>query len=127
VEPGDLDLYLNIFIKNNYYRNNIMALIITPTTEKKILVQGTSIELSSVYNRLEFGCRPNGTTMEVAFYTYADHAAYLNGDSLPTDLPVGNLTADINPLTQTQDLNAAHAIAKAYYESLGFIVSIDLV
>jgi hypothetical protein len=125
VEPGDLDLYLNIFIKNNYYRNNIMALIITPTTEKKILVQGTSIELSSVYNRLEFGCRLNGVSMEIAFYTYADHAAYLAGNSLPTDLPTGNLNKDIDPLTQTQDLAAAHSLAKAYYESLGFIVSTD--
>jgi hypothetical protein len=127
VEPGDLDLYLNIFIKNNYYRNNIMALIITPTTEKKILVQGTSIELSSVYNRLEFGCRANGSTMEIAFYTYADHAAYLAGNSVPTDLPTSNLTGDIDPLTQTQDLAAAHALAKAWYESLGYNVSVDLV
>ena len=31
-----------------------MALIITPTTEKKIYVQGTTIELRQVYTRLEF-------------------------------------------------------------------------
>ncbi len=104
-----------------------MALIITPTTEKKIYIQGTTIELSSVYNRLEFGCRPNGLTMEISFYTYADHAAYLAGNSLPTDLPTNNLTGDIDPLTQTQDLAAAHSLAKTYYESLGYNVTIDLV
>ena len=104
-----------------------MALIITPTTAKKIHVQGTQIELESVYNRLELGCRPNGTTVEVAFYTYADHAAYLAGNSLPTDLPSTNLIGDIDLATQVQGLAAAHDLAKAHYESLGFNVSIDLV
>ena len=64
-----------------------MALIITPSTEKKIHVQGTDIELTSVYNRIEFGCRPNGITIELAFYTYADKPAYESGLHLPTDLP----------------------------------------
>jgi len=103
-----------------------MALIITPTTEKKIYIQGTTIELSSVYNRLEFGCRPNGLTMEMAFYTYLDKAAFDAGNSLPTDLPTGNLVQDVDPLTQTQGLQAAHELAKAWYESLGYNVVIDL-
>lgn len=103
-----------------------MALIITPTTEKKIYVQGTTIELSSVYNRLEFGCRPNGTTMEIAFYTYADRTAFESGSYLPTDLPVGNLNKDIDPLTQVQSVQSAHELAKTWYESLGYNVVIDL-
>jgi hypothetical protein len=103
-----------------------MALIITPTTEQKIYVQGTTIELSSVYNRLEFGCRPNGISMEIAFYTYADKAAFDAGNYLPTDLPTGNITKDIDPLTQVQGVQAAHELAKAWYESLGYNVVIDL-
>lgn len=103
-----------------------MALIISPTTEQKIYVQGTSIELSSVYARLEFGCRPNGTTMEIAFYTYADYDAFLAGSNLPTDLPLSNLTQDTDPATQTQGLGAAHELAKAWFESLGYQVSINL-
>lgn len=103
-----------------------MALIITPTQNKKIYVQGTSIELQSVYNRLEFGCRPNGVTMEIAFYTYADHAAYLAGSNLPTDLPVDNIIQDIDPLTQTQGLQSAHELAKTFYENLGYNVIINL-
>ena len=103
-----------------------MALIITPTQDKKIYVQGTSIELSSVYNRIEFGCRPNGITIELAFYTYADRAAYEAGNSLPTDLPTGNLTQNIDPLTQTQSVESAHELAKTYYESLGYNVTINL-
>ena len=89
-------------------------------------MQGTAIELASVYNRLEFGCRPNGISMEIAFYTYADKAAFDAGKYLPTDLPMGNINKDIDPLTQEQNLQAAHELAKAYYESLGYIVRIDL-
>jgi hypothetical protein len=103
-----------------------MALIITPTEEKKIHVQGTEIELQSVYNRIEFGCRPNGLTMEIAFYTYADRASYEAGSYLPTDLPIGNLTQDIDPLTQTQSVEAAHELAKTWYEEQGYTVTIDL-
>lgn len=103
-----------------------MALIISPTTEQKIHIQGTTIELPSVYTRLEFGCRSNGITMEIAFYTYADHASYLAGSSLPTDLITTNLTQDINPTTQTQGLAAAHELAKAWFEGQGYQVSINL-
>ena len=103
-----------------------MALIITPTTEQKIYVQGTTIEISSVYNRLEFGCRPNGIAMEIAFYTYADKAAFDAGNYLPTDLPIGNLTRDIDLETQTQSVEAAHELAKTWYEEQGYNVVIQL-
>lgn len=103
-----------------------MALIITPTTEKKIYVQGTTIELPQVYNRLEFGCRPNGIAMEITFYTYETIEAYTSGSSVPTDLPTGNLNKDIDPLTQVQSVESAHELAKTWYESLGYIVTIDL-
>ena len=103
-----------------------MALIITPTQEKKIHVQGTDIELQSVYNRIEFGCRPNGTTIELAFYTYADKISYEANSYLPTDLPTGNLTKDIDPLTQTQSVESAHQLAKEYYEGEGYSCVIDL-
>ena len=103
-----------------------MALIISPTTEQKIYVQGTTIELASVYNRLEFSCRSNGVSMEVAFSTYVDHDAYTTGNLVPTDLPTGNLVRDIDPLTQVQGLDSAHELAKAWYESLGYNVRIDL-
>jgi len=103
-----------------------MALIITPTEQKKIFVRGTSIELSSVYNRIEFGCRPNGSTIEIAFYTYADHVGYQANNYLPTDLPTGNLTRDIDTQTQIQSVHAAHELAKAWYEEQGYQVTIDL-
>ena len=104
-----------------------MALIISSTTNNLIHVQGTATELASVYNRLEFKCLSNGITMEIAFQTYADHAEYLNNNVLLTDLPYINVIADIDPVTQTQDLTAAHELAKAHFETLGYNVSIDLV
>jgi hypothetical protein len=103
-----------------------MALIITPTTEKLIYVQGTTIELPQVYNRLEFSCRPNGIAMEIAFYTYETLAAYEAGSAVPTDIPTGNLNVDIDPLTQEQNVEAAHELAKTYYEGLGYNVTIKL-
>lgn len=103
-----------------------MALIIKPTEDKKIHVQGTSIELPQVYNRIEFGCRPNGISMEMAFYTYADLDAYQSGSYLPTDIPIGNLVADIDPTTQVQGLEAAHQLSKTYYENQGYTVIIEL-
>jgi hypothetical protein len=103
-----------------------MALIITPTEEKKIYVQGTTIELPQVYNRLEFGCRPNGIAMEIAFYTYETLEAYTSGSSVPTDIPTGNLNANIDPLTQVQSVDSAHELAKTYYEDLGYSVTIQL-
>lgn len=103
-----------------------MALIITPTQNKKIYVQGTTIELVSVYNRIEFGCRPNGKTIELAFYTYADKTSYETGSYLPTDLPTTNLTLDIDIATQIQSVESAHALAKTWYEEQGYNVVIDL-
>ena len=103
-----------------------MALIIKPTQDKKIYVQGTEIELPQVYNRIEFGCRPNGTTMEMAFYTYSSSEAYASGSMVPTNLPLQNLIADINLATQVQGLEAAHELSKTYYEDLGYEVTIQL-
>jgi len=112
------------YINQNKIKN--MALIILPTQDKKIYVQGTLIELPQVYNRIEFGCRPNGTTMEMAFYTYADRAAFEANSNLPSDIPTQNLVADIDPLTQVQGLEAAHALSKTYYEGLGYQVTVTL-
>lgn len=103
-----------------------MGLIITPTEEQKILIQGTTIELNQVYNRLEFVCRPNGTTMEISFSTYMDKTMYVNQTPILSDLPTRRLIIDIDPLTQTQGVESAHQLGKSWYESLGYNVSIDL-
>jgi len=103
-----------------------MALIIQPTQDKRIYIQGTSIELPQVYNRLEFGCRPNGITMEIAFYTSIDYESYKSGSFVLTTIPTGTITKNIDPLTQIQGLDSAHSLAKTWYEEQGYEVIIDL-
>jgi hypothetical protein len=49
------------------------------------------------------------------------------GNFVPTDLPTSNLNADIDPVEQSHGLWAAHELARDWYESLGYQVSIDLV
>jgi hypothetical protein len=102
-----------------------MALILS-NTETPITVSGTTIELPTVYIRLEFGCRPNGTTMEIAFSTYEDAAMFQSGSMIHTNVPLANCTKDIDPLTQVQSVESAHALAKTYYEGLGYTVTVDL-
>jgi hypothetical protein len=102
-----------------------MALILS-NTETPIMVSGTTTELPQVYNRLEFGCRPNGTTMEIAFSTYESAAMYQSGSMVQTNVPITNHTADIDSTTQVQSVESAHALAKTYYEGLGYIVTVDL-
>lgn len=103
-----------------------MALIITPTTEQKIYIQGTTVELNQIYNRLDFVCRPNGVTMEIGFTTYIDRTMFANQTPILTNLPTRILVTDIDPLTQSQSVQSAHELAKTWYESLGYVVTIDL-
>jgi len=103
-----------------------MALIIQPTTEQKIYIQGTTIELDQIYNRLEFVCRPNGTTLEITFLTYLNKSMFMSQTTIVSDLPTRRLVVDIDPLTQTQGLETAHELSKLWYESLGYTVLIDL-
>ena len=102
-----------------------MALILS-NTKTPILISGTTTELPQVYNRLEFGCRSNGITMEIAFSTYESAAMYQSRSMVQTNVPITNHTADIDSTTQVQSVAAAHALAKTYYEGLGYTVTVDL-
>ena len=102
-----------------------MALILS-NTETPILISGTTIELPQVYTRLEFGCRPNGITIEIAFSTYENAAMYASGSQIATNIPISNYTGDIDPLTQVQSVESAHELAQTDYEGLGYTAVIDL-
>jgi hypothetical protein len=52
-----------------------MGLIINKTDEKTITIQGTTIEMDSVYGRIEFAGRADGKTMEINIATYASKEA----------------------------------------------------
>jgi hypothetical protein len=103
-----------------------MGLIIQSTEEKKIQSQGHDgliSELESVYARLEFACRPNGTTVEVAFpYIFLSKEAFkLSAPTIPTDVPT-SATGEV----LEQSMLTAHEVAKEMLVKEGYAVVIDL-
>jgi|LakMenE01Jun11ns_1017448.scaffolds.fasta_scaffold9643328_2 hypothetical protein len=103
-----------------------MGLIINKTEEKTITIQGTTIEMDSVYGRIEFAGRADGKTLEVSIATYASKEAYESGAAvLSTDVPMGNINVEIKP-TEVQGLETAHEYAQIAYEQQGYLVEIIL-
>jgi hypothetical protein len=107
-----------------------MGLIINSTENKKIQSKdfdGNITEVESIYARLEFAGRPNGTTIEVAFpYIFKSKQGFQNGASqMPTDLSVTNAVGEI-ALGTMQGNAEAHRIAAEKLEAEGYDVTIDL-
>jgi hypothetical protein len=103
-----------------------MGLIINKTEEKTITIQGTTIEMDSVYGRLEFAGRADGKTLEVSIATYASKDAYESGAAvLSTDVPMGNITIEIEP-TEVQGLETAHKYSKIAFDNLGYNCVVDI-
>ena len=103
-----------------------MGLIIKSTAKKKIQSQGYDgqiTEIESVYARLEFACRPNGTTVESAFpYIFLSKEAFkLNAPTILTDVPT---SASGEVLEQS--MLTAHEVASAMLVKEGYEVVIDL-
>ena len=103
-----------------------MGLIIKSTEEKKINYQdlsGKVQELESVYARIEWAARPNGTTIEGAFpYIYMTKEAMKLGASIiQTDIPT-RVSGEVTK----QDNQSAHDLAKTELEKEGYNVIIDL-
>jgi hypothetical protein len=103
-----------------------MGLIIKATEEKKINYQdlsGKVQELESVYARIEWAARPNGTTVEGAFpYMFVSKEAMKLGASMiQTDIPT-SVSGDV----KIQDNQAVHELAKTELEKAGYNVIIDL-
>lgn len=103
-----------------------MGLIINSNKSKKILINGTSIELPSVYGRMEFAGRADGKTLEIAISTFASKEAFKNGASnITTDVPQGNINVQLS-IEETQSTDTAHKYAALEFKKLGYTVEIDL-
>jgi hypothetical protein len=103
-----------------------MGLQINSTKEKTILITGTEISLPSVYGRLEFAARANGTTLEIAVGTYASKAAFESGSGqIFTDVPQGNFTVELQP-GEVQSIETALIYGKAAFEQMGYAVTIQM-
>ena len=99
-----------------------MGLLVSATAGKKILIQGTEIELPSVYVRLEYAGRANGVTLEIAAATYASHEAYKDGaGAIFTDVQQGAFSVELVD-AQMQDLSSAELYSKLAFEQLGYLV-----
>jgi hypothetical protein len=101
-----------------------MALIVASTEEKKIFVQGTEIELTGVYMRLEFASRADGVTMEIVGNVHSDKLSYQENKHIPTD--IDNRLNGILEVGQVQSVDTAHSLMKANLESKGYLVTLSL-
>jgi hypothetical protein len=102
-----------------------MALQIIGTVEKPIVIKGTNVTVASVYNRLAYVAQPDGITMEIANYFFADENFYDQGIQINTDLPNENLIVKIDiGKKEQQSLEAAEKYTKIAFESLGYEVEI---
>ena len=103
-----------------------MAILIKATEEKKIIISGTSIELTEVYGRIRFLGDYSGTSIEGEVATFANMATFEEGKMLYTDVPIGSYKSDLEA-GETQSLETAHKYAKLAYEQMGYEVIIDMV
>lgn len=101
-----------------------MGLLIKQAENKNIKIQGTEIELPSVYGRIEFAGRADGTTLEVNISTYASKQAFKDGASvLSTSVEQGNFTVKLQQ-GEAQSVEIAHKYAKYAMDKFGYQVDI---
>ena len=94
-----------------------MALLLTKNTTP-INVQGTDIELSSVYSRISFTCQLDGS-LTINYKTYLNFDSYLLGKEIATDIV--NITYNFVILeTETQSLEVALLYMQAIFVELGY-------
>ena len=98
-----------------------MALLLTKNTTQ-INVQGTDIELTSVYVRIVFTCQLDGS-LTITYKTYQDFAAFLAGKEIATDIQ--NMTYNFVILeTETQSLEVALLYIQTVFTELGYNAAI---
>jgi hypothetical protein len=94
-----------------------MALLLTKNTTP-ILIQGTDIEITSVYVRIIFTCNIDGS-LTINYKTYLNNDAYLSNKEIVTDII--NLTYNFVILeTETQSLETALLYMQNIFIELGY-------
>jgi hypothetical protein len=98
-----------------------MALLLTKNTTP-INVQGTDIELASVYVRIIFTCQIDGS-LTITYKTYLNYDAFLAGKEIATDIQ--NMTYNFVILeTETQSLEVALLYMQQVFVDLGYNATI---
>lgn len=95
-----------------------MGLLLTKNT-KAILIQGTDIELNSVYVRVSVNCPFDGKTISVSFKTFANYDVYLQGKEIFTD--INHLNYEFTILdTEIQSIDTALIYMQNKFIELGY-------
>ena len=98
-----------------------MALLLSKNTTP-INVQGTDIELSSVYLRIVFTCQIDGS-LTITYKTYLNFDSFLAGKEIATDIV--NMTYNFVILeTETQSLEVALLYMQTVFLELGYFADI---
>ena len=103
-----------------------MALNITAQGDAKLTINGTSIELNSIYARIELAAAANGVNMQMGMYYYENAAAFDAGNGtvkINEMKPLYNGEADTAE-GETQTILLASEKVKAALEAEGYSVSI---
>ena len=104
-----------------------MALNITAQGDAKLTIQGTSIEVASIYGRLEIGLAANGINMQVNNGIYEARANYEAGNSI---LRIAELSGTLYNFIvdvaegEEQSLASAHSKLQSALEDEGYSVTI---
>ena len=103
-----------------------MALNITTQGDAKLTIQGTSIEVGSIYARIELAAAANGINMQMGMYYYENAASFesANGTVKINEMQsLFNAEADIAG-GETQTILLASEKVKADLEEAGYAVTI---
>lgn len=95
-----------------------MGLLLTKNT-KAILIQGTDIELNSVYVRASVNCPFDGKTISVSYKTFANYDVYLQGKEILTDINHLNYEFTISE-TEIQSIDTALIYMQNKFIELGY-------
>lgn len=101
-----------------------MALLITSTSKKKLIIKGTDIDVKKVYVRTEFSFGPDGKSVNAGLYIYTSKDAFKGKSPIVNIDKFDSSGYDYKVKEQTIDL--AHQELKKILTKQGFKVEIEL-
>lgn len=101
-----------------------MGLIIKPTETKKILIDGTEIEVPQVYGRVKFGAMEDGVTMEAQCTIYANKTVFTQGKLLFTTIGMPVIKIELGA-GEMQGTEMALNYMAGFLTSQGYEVEIE--
>lgn len=101
-----------------------MGLLINSTEDKKILIEGTEIEVPQVYGRVAFIAMKDGKTMEVQCFIYVNKGAMTQNKFLFTNIGMPAIKIELGE-DEIQGLPMALSYMAGYLSSQGYDVEIE--